>query len=122
MPTFKENPDAMASGYKMKYQGAHSAFPFKSPMRDEKKIKFGVNPEWRKRSEDPDVKKSRSRFGGGPRKSREHIIPHGTGGDPWSYKKTSTGKFFTKKKGTTKWIPIGKGSKHYGVISKLKFD
>ena len=34
MPTFKENPGGMKpSGYKMKY--SNSAFPFKSPMRDE---------------------------------------------------------------------------------------
>ena len=120
MQKFKENTSSAmkASGYKMKYQGAHSAFPFKSPMN---KIKFGVNPEWRKRSEDPDVKKSRSKFGGRPRKSSEQIIPHGTGGDPWSYKKTRKG-FFTKKKGSTEWISVKPDSKAYKAISQLKFD
>ena len=35
MPNFKPNPNGMKpSGFKMKYQGGHSAFPFKgSPMQ-----------------------------------------------------------------------------------------
>ena len=34
MPKFKENPGGMKpSGYKMKYQGNPSAFPFKSPVQ-----------------------------------------------------------------------------------------
>ena len=42
MPEFKENtsPAMKRSGFKMKYQGSHSAFPFKSPLRDE-----GHDPE-----------------------------------------------------------------------------
>ena len=38
MPTFKENPGGMKpSGYKMKYQRSHSAFPFKSPLKADSK-------------------------------------------------------------------------------------
>ena len=34
MPKFKENPNPIKkkSTFKMKYQGKHSAFPFKSPI------------------------------------------------------------------------------------------
>ena len=36
MPKFEKNPDGMKpSGYKMKYQGSPSAFPFKSPLKQE---------------------------------------------------------------------------------------
>ena len=37
MPEFKKNtsPAMKRSGFKMKYQGGHSAFPFKSPLKDE---------------------------------------------------------------------------------------
>jgi len=40
MPEFKKNTSpAMKKGssYKMKYQGTHSAFPFKSPIKNEEK-------------------------------------------------------------------------------------
>jgi hypothetical protein len=34
------------SGYKMKYQGNNSAFPFKSPMKQEPDLKFGATTEY----------------------------------------------------------------------------
>ena len=36
MPKFKKNtsPAMKKSAYKMRYQGSHSAFPFKSPLHD----------------------------------------------------------------------------------------
>ena len=43
MPKFKKNtsPAMKKSAYKMRYQGSHSAFPFKSPLQDHEKDEDG---------------------------------------------------------------------------------